>query len=70
MSLEEESLVSAEVDTEVWAMPVEGFRNRVATDGSVLRVSGWWSACGWSGVQLDHGGEVRPIHGMCGTLGC
>ena len=25
---------------------------------------------GWSGVQLDHGGEVGPIHGMCGTLGC
>ena len=38
-------------------MPVEGFRNHVATDGSLLGVSDMWSACGWSAVQLDHDGQ-------------
>ena len=37
-----------------WSMPFEGFRNHVATDGSWLGVSGSWSACGCSAVQLDH----------------
>ena len=27
-----------------------------------------WGACGWSVVQLDHDEEVRPMHGMCGTV--
>ena len=29
-------------------IPVEGFGNHVAADGSLLGVSGMWSACGWS----------------------
>ena len=49
-------------------MPVEGFRNHVATDGSLLGVSGTWGACGWSVVQLDHDEEMEPMHGMYGTL--
>ena len=39
---------------------VEGFDNHVATDGSLLGVTGKWCACGWSVVQLDHDEE------MCG----
>ena len=34
-------------------LPAEGFRDHVATDGSLLAVAGKWSACGWSVVQLD-----------------
>ena len=48
--------------------PVEGFRNHVATDGSLLGVSGKRSACGWSVVQLGHDEEMGPRHGMYGTL--
>ena len=51
-----------------WSMPAGGFRNLVATGGFLLGVSGKWSACGWSVVQLDHDQEVGPMHGMCGTL--
>ena len=29
-----------------WSMPVDGFRDHVATDGSLLRVAGPWCACG------------------------
>ena len=49
-----------------WSMPVEGFWNHVATDGSLLRLSGKWGACGWVGgsaVQLDHDEEIGPMHG-------
>ena len=49
-------------------MSVEGFRNHVTTDGSLLGVSVRWSACGWSVVQLDHDEELGPMHGMHGTL--
>ena len=35
--------------------------------GSLLGVSRWWSACGWSVVQLDHDEEMGPMHGMHGT---
>ena len=51
-----------------WDISVEGFGNHVATDGSLLGVSGKWSACGWSVVQLDHDEEMGPMHGMYGTL--
>ena len=51
-----------------WDIPVEGFRNRVATDGSLLGVSGKRSACGWSVVQFGHDEEMGPMHGMYGTL--
>ena len=39
-----------------------------ASDGSLLGVSGRWSACVWSVVQLDHDWDMRPMHGMDGTL--
>ena len=42
-----------------------GFRDQVATGGSLLGVVG---ACGWLVVQLDHDEELGPIHGMHGTL--
>ena len=45
-------------------MPVEGFRNHVAIDGSLVVVSSRWSACGWSVVLLDHDEEMGPMHGM------
>ena len=46
-----------------WGIPVEGFRNHVATDGSLVGVSGKWRASGSSVVQLDHDED-----GMYGTL--
>ena len=49
-------------------MPVEGFRNHVATDGSVLGVSDRWGASVWSVVQLDHDEDLGSMHGMYGTL--
>ena len=51
-----------------WRIPVEDFRNHVATDGSQLGVPGKWRACGWSVVQLDLDEEMGPMHGMYGTL--
>ena len=50
-------------------MPVEAFRNHVATDGSLLGFSGMWTACGWSVMCLHHDEEMGPMHGMYGTLG-
>ena len=32
------------------------------------RVSGRWSAFGWSVVQLDHDKEMGPMRGVFGTL--
>ena len=49
-------------------MPVEGSRNHVVTDGSLLGVSGRWRARGWSAVQLDHDVEMGPTRGVHGTL--
>ena len=46
---------------------VESFRNHVATDGSLLGVSGK-CACGWSVVQMDHDAEMGPMRGVCGTF--
>ena len=51
-----------------WSMPVEAFRNLFITGGSLLGVSGRWSASGWSVVQLDHHEEMEPMHGMTGIL--
>ena len=51
-----------------WGIPVEGFRNHVATDGCLLGVVGRWSACGWSLVQVDHGEVTGPMDVMYGTL--
>ena len=51
-----------------WGLPAEGFRNNVATDGSLLEDGGKWGALGWSVVQLDQDEELGPVHGMYGTL--
>ena len=53
---------------ESWSMPVQGFLNHVAADGSLLGVSVKWSARGWSVVHLDRDEEMGPNHGMYGTL--
>ena len=50
----DQKLVSPKVES--WCMSVEGFRDHVTTDDSLLGVSGKWSACGWSVVQLDEMG--------------
>ena len=51
-----------------WSFPAEGFRDHVAADGSLLGVSGKWSAFGWLVVRLGHDEEMGPMHGMYGTL--
>ena len=51
-----------------WCMPVEGSRDHVTTDGSLLRVSVRWGACGWSVVQLVHDDKMWPRRGMYSTL--
>ena len=52
-----------------WVIPVEGFWKHGVTDGSLLGVSGKWSACGWSVVQVDQDEEMGPMHGVWDT-GC
>ena len=44
-------------------MPVEGFRNHVAIDGSLLGVSGRWMESVWSVVRLDPDEEMEQMHG-------
>ena len=51
-----------------WSMPVERCRNHVTTDGSLLGVSGRWSACGWLVVQQDYDQNMWPMHGMDAEL--
>ena len=51
-----------------WGLPARGFRDHIATDGSLLVSAGKWCACGWSVAQLDHDEELGPMRGMCGTL--
>ena len=51
-----------------WRLPAEGFRDHVATDGSLLGVAGRWGACSWSVVPLDQHEELGPMHVMYGTL--
>ena len=34
----------------------------------LLGVSGRWESCGWSVVQLNHDGEMRPMNGINGTV--
>ena len=45
-----------------WGLPVEGFWDHVATDGSLVGGFGW-RACGWSVVQLDHDEECGRCMG-------
>ena len=47
---------------------VQGFRNPIAIDGSLNRVSRRDAACGWAVVQLDHDKEEEPWYDMCGTM--
>ena len=49
-------------------MLAEGFKGYVATDGSLLVNAGKWEACGWAVVQLDFDEEMRPLHGMYGSM--
>ena len=35
----------------------------MATDDSWVGVSGQWSVCGWSMVQLDHVVKMGPMYG-------
>ena len=51
-----------------WSMQVEGFRDHVATDGSLFGKTGKWGACGWAVVQLDYDEEKGPLHGMYGSI--
>ena len=51
-----------------WGLPAEGFKDHVATDGSLLRRAGKWRACGWTVVQLDYDEEMGPSHGMDGSM--
>ena len=46
---------------------VEGFRNHIAIDGSLKRVSGRDAACGWTEVQLKYDKE-EPWYATYGTL--
>ena len=49
-------------------MPVERFSESCHHDGSLLGVSGRWSVCGRSVVQLDHDEEMELMHGKYGAL--
>ena len=51
-----------------WRMPVQGFREHVAADGSLLESAGKWRACGWAVVQLDYDEEMGPLLGMYGSV--
>ena len=51
-----------------WRMPVEGFKGRVATDGSLSGKTGKWGAPGWAVVQLDYEEEMEPLHAMYGSV--
>ena len=50
------------------SMPMEGFRDHVATDGSLLGKAGKWRACGWAVVHLDYDEEMEPLLGMYGPV--
>ena len=63
-SMEEKPPDSAKVGirkAQKLGIPVEGFRNHVAIDGSLSGVSGKWSAFGWSLVRLVHDEEMGPM---------
>ena len=49
-------------------MPIEGFKDHVATDGSLLGKAGKWRACGWAVVQSDYDEEMEPLLGMYGSM--
>ena len=51
-----------------WSMPAEGFKDHVATGGSLLGNDGKWGACGWAVLQLDFDEEMVPLSGICGSM--
>ena len=55
-------------ESEKQGLPAGGFRDHVATGGSLLGVAGTWAACGWSVVHLDHDEELGPMYEMYRTL--
>ena len=50
-----------------WDRRVEGFREHIAIDGSVTRISRRDAACGWAVVQLEYDKEEEPRYAICGT---
>ena len=53
-----------------WGLQAEWFQGHVATDGSLIGVTGKWSACGWSVVQLDYDGELGTFAWHVWHNGC
>ena len=51
-----------------WAMPAEGFKGHVATDGSLPGKAGKLRAFCWAVLQLDFDEEVELLHGMYGSM--
>ena len=51
-----------------WELPTEEFRNPVATDGSLLEVTGKCGACGWPVLQLHYDGRGDPLCGRYGAV--
>ena len=51
-----------------WSMPTEGFKDHVATDGSLLGNQEKWGAGGWAVVQLDYDEDMVPLLGMYGSM--
>ena len=49
-------------------MTAEGFKGHVATDGSLLRKTGKWRACGWAVMQFDYDEKMGSLHGMYGSM--
>ena len=51
-------------------MPVEGFQDRVTTDGSLLGILRRWRACERSVVRVDHVEEMTPNAPDAHNVGC
>ena len=50
-------------------MPAEGFKDHVATDGTLLgKEPESGGACGWAVEQLDYDEEMGSLHGMYGSV--
>ena len=51
-----------------WSMPAEGFKDQVATDGSLLEKR-WQVGSMWLGSgTVDYNEETRPLHGMYSSM--
>ena len=47
---------------------MKSFRDHIASDGSLKRVSGLDAACGWAVVQLDQDMTEEPWYAIYGTM--